>query len=225
MNFIMLYSCGKDSTLALHKMILQGHKPVALLVMVNENADRSFFHGADHDMLHAYSKALDIPVFITPSEGENYHLAMEESLRKAKGMGAEAACFGDIDIEYNRKWAEERCKNAKLDAVFPLWHRDREENVYELIELGYKCLIKSINNTLLPKSILGKYIDKKSIEVMQQSGIDICGENGEYHTLVVDGPVFRMALPYQTGRVLDFGDFSVIDVFVHEEADYRKKST
>lgn len=215
----MSYSCGKDSTLALHKMILQGHTPVALLVMVNENVDRSFFHGADYDMLQAYSKALDVPVLITPSEGENYHIAMEESLRKAKDMGAEVACFGDIDIEDNRKWAEERCKNAKLDAVFPLWHRDRAENVYELIELGYKCLIKSVNNTLLPKNILGKYIDEKSIEIMQTSGIDICGENGEYHTLVVDGPVFKTKLPYQTGKVLDFGDFSIIDVFVNEETN------
>jgi len=214
MNFVMSYSCGKDSTLALHKMIEQGHKPVALLVMVNEKVDRSFFHGADYAMLEAYSKCLELPLLITPSKGEQYHLAMEESLRKAKAMGAEAACFGDIDIEGNRMWAEERCANAELEAVFPLWQRNREENVYELVELGYQCLIKSINSTLLPKSILGKCIDNSSIEVMRECGIDICGENGEYHTLVVNGPVFKRPLPYQTGEFLDFGDFSIIDVFV-----------
>ena len=214
MNFVMSYSCGKDSTLALHKMIEQGHKPVALLVMVNEKVDRSFFHGADYAMLEAYSKCLELPLLTTPSEGEQYHLAMEESLRKAKAMGAEAACFGDIDIEGNRMWAEERCINAELEAVFPLWQRSREENVYELVELGYQCLIKSINNTLLPKSVLGKCIKNSSIEVMRECGIDICGENGEYHTLVVDGPVFKQPLPYQTGELLDFGDFSIIDVFV-----------
>ncbi|MBR3785525.1 MAG: diphthine--ammonia ligase [Firmicutes bacterium] len=214
MNFVMSYSCGKDSTLALHKMIEQGHKPVALLVMVNENIDRSFFHGADYAMLEAYSKCLELPLLITPSEGERYHLAMEESLRKAKAMGAEAACFGDIDIEGNRMWAEERCANAELEAVFPLWQRNREENVYELVELGYRCLIKSINNTLLPKSILGKFIDDVSISMMKDCGIDICGENGEYHTLVVDGPIFKEKLPYQTGKLIDFGDFSIVDVFV-----------
>ena len=214
MNFVMSYSCGKDSTLALHKMIEQGHKPVALLVMVNEKVDRSFFHGADYAMLEAYSKCLELPLLITPSKGEQYHLAMEESLRKAKAMGAEAACFGDIDIEGNRMWAEERCANAELEAVFPLWQRNREENVYELVELGYQCLIKSINSTLLPKSILGKCIDNSSIEVMRECGIDICGENGEYHTLVVNGPVFKHPLPYQTGELLDFGDFSIVDVFV-----------
>lgn len=214
MNFVMSYSCGKDSTLALHKMIEQGHKPVALLVMVNEKVDRSFFHGADYVMLEAYSKCLELPLLITPSKGEQYHLAMEESLRKAKAMGAEAACFGDIDIEGNRMWAEERCINTELEAVFPLWQRSREENVYELVELGYRCLIKSINSTLLPKSILGKFIDDVSISMMKDCGIDICGENGEYHTLVVDGPIFKEKLPYQTGKLIDFGDFSIVDVFV-----------
>lgn len=216
MNFVMSYSCGKDSTLALHKMIEQGHKPVALLVMVNKKVDRSFFHGADYVMLEAYSKCLKLPLLITPADGEEYHLAMEDSLKKARAMGAEAACFGDIDIEGNRRWAEERCANSELEAVFPLWQRNREENVYELLELGYRCLIKSINNTLLPKSVLGRCIDRGSIEVMQICGIDICGENGEYHTLVVDGPIFKQPLPYQTGEVLDFGDFSIIDVFVEQ---------
>lgn len=214
MNFVMSYSCGKDSTLALHKMMEQGHKPIALLVMVNEKAERSFFHGADYTMLEAYSKCLDLPLLLTPTEGEHYHLAMEESLRKAKEMGAEAACFGDIDIEGNRKWAEERCANAEMEAVFPLWHRSRDANVYELVELGYQCLIKSINNTLLPKTLLGKCIDEASIDIMRDCGIDICGENGEYHTLVVDGPAFGQPLPYGTGGILDFGDFSVIDVFL-----------
>jgi len=214
MKFVMSYSCGKDSTLALHKMIEQGNEPVALLVMVNEKAERSFFHGANYVMLEEYSKSLDLPLLITPSDGENYHLAMEESMRKAKTLGAEVACFGDIDIEGNRKWAEERCGNAEIEAVFPLWHRNREENVYELIKLGYKCLIKSINNTLIPKSLLGKYVDEIAIEEMRKCGIDICGENGEYHTLVVDGPVFKTPLIYQTGEILDFGEFSIIDVYI-----------
>ena len=137
-------------------------------------------------------------------------------MKKAVDMGAEAACFGDIDIEDNRKWAEERCKNVKLESVFPLWHKNREENVYELIELGYKCVIKSINNTLLPKSLLGKFIDSCAIDKMKKHEIDICGENGEYHTLVVGGPIFHKALKYRVGEVMDFGDFSIVDIQFEE---------
>ncbi len=212
MKFVMSYSCGKDSTLALHKMIEQGHQPVCLLVMINEEADRSYFHGADRAMLELYGEALGIPMILCPTAGENYHLAFEEGLRKAKSMGAEAAAFGDIDIEGNRQWEEERCKNTGFVPYFPLWQKGRQENVYELMRLGYKCLIKSINVTILPKEILGEYIDDASIEVMESAGIDICGENGEYHTLTVDGPVFKKPLSFQTGRILEFGDYAAIDI-------------
>ena len=212
MDFVMSYSCGKDSTLALHKMIEEGNKPIALLVMVNKEVKRSFFHGVDYPMLQKYSLALGIPLLLPAAKGEEYHLMMEASLKQAKERGAQVACFGDIDMEGNRAWSEERCTNVGLKSVFPLWHNNREENVYELINLGYKCLIKSINHTLLPKSLLGKTLNKEIVEEMKQYSIDICGENGEYHTLVADGPIFNTPIPYITGKILDFGDYSVVDV-------------
>lgn len=214
MKFVMAYSCGKDSTLALHYMIMQKNEPVALLTMVNQEEERSFFHGADFKMLEAYSEAFGVPVLITATTGDQYHLAMEKSLIEAAALGAEFACFGDIDIEGNRAWSEERCANAGIPSVFPLWQKDRSENVYELVNLGYKCLIKSINNRLLPKELLGRIIDREVIEIMKAHHIDICGENGEYHTLVVDGPIFQKPLAYRTGKILDFGDFSVIEMTI-----------
>lgn len=212
MKFVMSYSCGKDSTLALHHMISQGHEPVAMITMFNEESERSFFHGADKKMLEAYSNALNIPLLLTPSIGNEYHIEMEKSLRRAKEMGAEIACFGDIDIEANRAWCEERCMNAGLKAIFPLWHRDRIDNVYEIISLGYRCVIKSLRNTLLPRTLLGKVIDSAVINEMRNYGIDICGENGEYHTLVTDGPVFNKPLEFHTGEIIDFGEFSIITI-------------
>ncbi len=212
MNFAMSYSCGKDSTLALHKMVEQGHLPVCLVIVVNEEEKRSYFHGADYGMMNRCAEALRLPLVLCPTTGENYHLAFEEGLRKAKEMGAEAACFGDIDIEENRRWEEDRCASVGLTPFFPLWQNGREENVRELIGLGYRCLIKSINQRLLPKELLGTCIDNHSIEVMRAAGVDICGENGEYHTLAVDGPVFHKPLAFQIGGVLEFGDYAVIEV-------------
>lgn len=212
MKFVMSYSCGKDSTLALHTMLAQGHEAVALIVVVHEDAQRSFFHGVDKTMLEQISSVLDIPLLLTPTSGERYHLAMEESLRKAKELGAEAACFGDIDIEDHRAWCEARSLQASLKAVFPLWQRDRRENVFELLRLGYRCLIKTVNSTLLPRTLLGKIIDHEVVEEMDHCGIDICGENGEYHTIVVDGPIFTRPVAYTLGEILNFGDMAVINV-------------
>lgn len=211
-KFVMSYSCGKDSTLALHKTVAAGGIPAALLVMFNSDSGRSFFHGAGGALLERYSAALQIPLLCVPSCGEDYHLAMEEALRKAKKAGAEFACFGDIDIEGHRIWGEERCRNAGLSALYPLWHANREENAREVINLGYKCVIKSVDNTKLPKSMLGKILDEDLLEEMAQCGIDVCGENGEYHTLVVDGPIFRSPIQYTAGKILDFGERSLIEI-------------
>ena len=212
MKFAMSYSCGKDSTLALHKMLEQGHKPVCLVVMVNKEVGRSYFHGADSTMLERYAKALALPMITCPAKGETYQTAFEIGLSKSKAMGAEAVCFGDIDIEQNRKWEEERCKAVGLLPCFPLWQQAREEIVYELIRLGYKCLIKSVNRRVLPMELLGTFLGEASISVMKSAGIDICGENGEYHTLAVDGPVFREPLVFQIGDNIETGDYAVADI-------------
>lgn len=212
MKFAMSYSCGKDSTLALHKMLEQGHEPVCLVVMVNEKAGRSYFHGADSTMLERYAKALALPMIICPADGETYQAAFETGLSKAKAMGAEAACFGDIDIEQNRQWEEARCKAVGLLPFFPLWQQEREEIVKELIRTGYKCLIKSINQRVLPVELLGTALDEASISMMKSANIDICGENGEYHTLAVDGPIFREPLEFQIGGVIEMGDHAIADI-------------
>ncbi len=212
MKFAMSYSCGKDSTLALHKMLGQGHEPVCLVVMVHEELGRSYFHGADGDMLERYGKALGIPIVACPASGEGYRQAFEEGLAKAKAMGAEGACFGDIDIEANREWEEGCAKAAGLKPCFPLWQRGREEIVWELIRLGYRCIIKSIDRRVLPVGLLGTVIDEAAVLAFQAAGIDVCGENGEYHTLIVDGPIFREPLCFEIGEVLEFGDYAAVDI-------------
>ena len=102
-KFILSYSCGKDSTLCLHKMLEAGAEPMALLVMFNPEAGRSYFHGVDPALLREYGKALELPLLAVPTGGEEYHLSMEAALRRAKEQGAELVCFGDIDIENNRR--------------------------------------------------------------------------------------------------------------------------
>ncbi len=212
MQFVMSYSCGKDSTLALHRMLEAGHRPVGLLIMVNAAAGRSYFHGADVPLLENFSRALELPLFLCPSRGEDYHLAFEEGARRAKAAGAEAICFGDIDIAENRAWGVARCEAVGLSWEYPLWQQDRRAVVEEILEKGYRCLVKGIDNRLLPREILGQPLSPQLLRQMEGCGIDLCGENGEYHTLAVDGPVFRRPLSYTLGEKLDFGDHSVIDI-------------
>ena len=170
-KFILSYSCGKDSTLCLHKMLEAGAEPMALLVMFNPEAGRSYFHGVDPALLREYGEALELPLLAVPTGGEEYHLSMEAALRRAKEQGAELVCFGDIDMENNRAWGEERCRNVGLDAVYPLWHHDRQENVREVLELGYRCLIKTLDRRVLPRHLLGRVMDRAMVEEMTACGV------------------------------------------------------
>ncbi|MBS1310069.1 MAG: diphthine--ammonia ligase [Oscillospiraceae bacterium] len=216
-KFILSYSCGKDSTLCLHKMLEAGAEPMALLVMFNPEAGRSYFHGVDPALLREYGEALELPLLAVPTGGEEYHLSMEAALRRAKEQGAELVCFGDIDMENNRAWGEERCRNVGLEAVYPLWHHDRQENVREVLELGYRCLIKTLDRRVLPRHLLGRVMDRAMVEEMTACGVDVCGENGEFHTIAVDGPVFHRPIPYCVRQLLDLGDYSVADITVPEK--------
>lgn len=212
MKFVISYSGGKDSVLSLHKMLEEGHTPIGLLVMVNQEQQRSWFHGVDLELLRLIAASLEVPLLLCESAGEDYHIRMEEALRTAKGQGAEACVFGDIDIEDHRAWCRARCDAAGLRCIHPLWHRNRMDNTNEIIALGYQCVIKCVRNQDLPQSFLGKILDAGLVAEMKKRGLDVCGENGEYHTIVVGGPIFHHPVAYERGEILDFGNISAINI-------------
>ena len=217
MKFVMSYSCGKDSTLALHHMLHNGHEAVGLLVMVNQELERSWFHGVDRPLLERISASLAIPLIPCVCKGEDYHTALETGLRKAKELGAQACAFGDIDLEDNAKWCKDRCEATGLLWEFPLWKRGRRELVEEFLSLGYTALIKCVKNEVLPQSLLGKPLSPETVAAMQEARVDVCGENGEYHTITVDGPIFQFPVDVECREILDFGTISAINIVVGEK--------
>ena len=211
-KFAMSYSCGKDSALALHRMKELGHKPVALIITVNEEQCRSWFHGVDDELMDCISKALDIPLIKSRSKGEDYTEKLEQAMKSAKDMGAEAVVFGDIDIDDHFKWCSDRCENVGLKAVFPLWGEKRDALVQESIELKYSSYIKCIRKDVLSTDILGKRLTKETIDEIINSGVDACGENGEYHTLVIDGPIFKSKVDVVLESIIEWEKHAAIDI-------------
>lgn len=202
-KFVMSYSCGKDSTLALYRMIKEGHEPVGLLVTVDEELNRSWFHGIEERILNDISKSLNIPLIMMKCNGENYEKLFEEVLENSKNSGADSCVFGDIDIENHRKWCSDRCKNSKVEAIFPLWQENREKVTYEFIDSGFKAILKNINLDYLNEEFLGKTLTKELVKDIKETGADPCGENGEYHTFVFDGPIFSFPIEFKTyGNIL-----------------------
>jgi uncharacterized protein (TIGR00290 family) len=216
MNFAISYSGGKNSVLALHRMLEQGHNPVAMITTVNIEQRRSWFHGIQNELLDAVSKSLDIPLIICECTPDNYTQAYEQSLAKSMKMGADSCVFGDIDIDAHKTWDEERCKNVGIKCILPLWQQGREALVRELLTKGFKSIIKIEDSNKLDGSFLGQTLTMPLIEKMKAVGVDPCGENGEYHTFVYDGPIFAYPISFETDRIIDFGTHKAIDIICCE---------
>ena len=212
MKFAVSFSGGKDSILALHEMVEAGHEPVALLVMYRQEAERSWVHGIEPELLAAIGEVLEIPLICCSAKSETYDEDMERGLRQAQELGAQTCVFGDIDIPAHREWDEARCAAVGMDAILPLWRRDRVSTVRETLDLGYRCLIKCVRNDILPATWLGQPLSHAHVEQMLAQGIDACGENGEYHTVVVDGPLFSHAVAVENRRSVFLDQITVADL-------------
>ncbi|WP_303006255.1 diphthine--ammonia ligase [Romboutsia ilealis] len=195
-KFIMSFSGGKDSILALYRMIKKGYEPIALLTTVKKNQEKSWTHGLGKEFLHRISKSLDIPLLLVECDVNEYERKFEEALIKAKDMGATMCVFGDIDIELHKKWDVDRCKNAGIKAELPLWQQNREDLVYEFIDSGFTTIINKVNLKYMGIEFLGKELNREIIDGIKSTGSDACGENGEYHTFVVDGPLFKNRIDF-----------------------------
>lgn len=211
-KFIMSYSCGKDSTLALYRMIKSGHTPLVLLVTVDSKKNRSWFHGIPENLLNEVSKSLDIPLLIVKSEGNNYEETFEIALKKGRELGADSCVFGDIDLEPHRTWCKDRCKNTNVEAIFPLWQEGREDLTHEFIDSGFKTIVKNVRLNVLGEEFLGEILTRDLVKRIKDKGSDPCGENGEYHTFVYDGPIFKKEIEFKQSGNLLTKDYGFLDI-------------
>ncbi len=216
MKFVLSFSGGKDSILSLDRLIKKGHTPLALFIMYNQEAGRSWFHGIDEPLLNKISESLKLPLWIYPTSGEEYHLAIRKALERAKAEGADAVAFGDIDVQENREWCERQCETAGISGIFPLWKESRGALVREVVGRGYKCIIKCVRNSDLPQSFLGKAMTSGIIEEMEKTSVDASGEGGEFHTVVVNGPLFSFPVEIENRGILNLGNISVADIVLKQ---------
>lgn len=211
-KFVMSFSGGKDSTLALYRMIKRGYEPVALLITVKKDSNKSWTHGLNRNLLKSVSKSLNIQLLEVECDVLHYEKEFEKNLKKAKKLGANICVFGDIDIEEHKKWDMQRCKSVGLDAMFPLWKENRESLVYEFLDSGFTTIIKTVNLNYLDESFLGKELTKEIVKEIKKTGADACGENGEYHTFVIDGPLFKEKINFENNGIVIEKNYGHLDI-------------
>jgi len=191
------WSGGKECALATYKAISQGHKVLYLLNFISEDGKRSRSHGTKASVLSMQAEAIGIPLIQVKTSWEDYEDNFLKVVRELRDKGIEGGVFGDMDLEEHREWVERVCSEIGIKAFLPLWGMKSEELIEELLRLKFKAIIVA---TRLDENFLGKVFDKALVRQISKLGSHPCGENGEYHTFVTDGPVFRKALKVTGGE-------------------------
>lgn len=186
------WSGGKDSCLALYKAVQAGYAPQFLLTTFLESGDRTRSHGLAVEILQAQAACIGLPVVGCNTSWHDYRRNFINAIRAAKIKIVDVAVgvFGDIDIEEHQKWVQEVCFEINCEALLPLWQHDRKELLTEFLSLGFKAIIVAVEADSMCNAYLGHAVDETLLEELAQQGIDPSGENGEYHTVVIDGPLF-----------------------------------
>lgn len=200
------WSGGKDSTLALHRVLAEKKFAVKyLLTTLSEKYQRISMHGVREELLEQQAASVGIPLkkIYLPENASmvSYNEIMETVLHELKKENIHDAIFGDIFLEDLKKYREEQLSKIGFTAHFPLWKENSKNLLNEFLSLGYKTILVCINEKNLDKSFAGRIIDEKFINDLP-AAVDPCGENGEFHSFVFEGPVFKQAIAFTKGEVV-----------------------
>jgi uncharacterized protein (TIGR00290 family) len=208
------WSGGKDSCLACYQAVNSRLKVRYLLNMVTEDGRRSWTHGQSVELLQSQSQAIGIPLIQRQTTMANYEAEFKDALLSLKQKGVTGGVFGDIDLEEHRHWIERICGEVALTPHLPLWGQAQEKILGSFIASGFEAVVVVTKADLFGEEWLGQKIDLDFLsylsELRQRYGIQLCGEAGEYHTFVTDGPLFDQRIEIlETNTVLREGCWSL----------------
>lgn len=200
------WSSGKDSALALYKILQNPEfKIECLLTSVNQQFQRISMHGVRVELLEQQAQSIGIPLEIMQIPEmptmEIYEEVMQQTLEKLQKQGITHSVFGDIFLEDLRKYREDKLATLGFEGVFPIWKIPTKDLIQEFISLGFKTIVVCVNERYLDKSFVGRIIDQQFIDDLPEN-VDVCGENGEFHTFSFDGPVFKKQIDFEIGEVV-----------------------
>lgn len=199
-NCFVSWSGGKDSCLSYYKAMENGYNPKKLFTMFSIENGISSAHRLSESVIKAQARAIGIESLIGKALFDEYEKVFVNELKAFKKQGIDYGIFGDIDLEEHREWEEKVCQKASINAILPLWQRKRRDIVEEFLDLGFKAKIIVVNTTMLDARFLGKDLSYPLMREIEEFGADVCGENGEYHTVVYDGPIFKRPVQLEFGN-------------------------
>jgi uncharacterized protein (TIGR00290 family) len=224
---VVAWSSGKDSALALQKILETDIYQVTLLTTVTEDYERISMHGVREQLLHVQAESLGLPIDIVTipkrCSDEEYRRRMESAMLRHHTGGARSVVFGDIFLEGIREYREENLARIGMKPVFPLWQVDTRELSRTFIDAGFQAVITCVDTQALPPSFTGRLYDQSLVADLPAEA-DPCGERGEFHSFVFDGPIFSKPVEFRRGEVVLRDDrFSFCDLFPLDGKSSKEK--
>jgi len=205
------WSGGKDCCLALNRALAGGLDVRYLANTVSADGLRSCSHGISAQVIRSQAQALGIPIVQRPTTGDNYRAEFVRMLLAFKQEGIEGGVFGDIDFNAHREWIDGVCRETGIEARLPLWLENQKSLMEEFIDAGFIAVVVAVKASLLGQQMLGKIVDRAFLASLGKE-ITPCGEAGEYHTLVIDGPIFEKTLEITAGQKVTRGDHHFLEI-------------
>jgi uncharacterized protein (TIGR00290 family) len=205
MKVLFCWSGGKDSAFALYRLLQnKQYEVVGLLTTINKNHMRVSMHGVHQTLIEEQAKAIGLPldvVYISEATNAEYEQNMKEKLLTYKQQDVTHVAFGDIFLEDLKQYREKQCATVGLECIFPLWKENTKTLVHDFVALGFKTMMCCVNEQLGEK-FAGKVLNNDVIKSLPNN-IDPCGENGEFHTFVFEGPIFKYPITVKNNGVLE----------------------
>jgi uncharacterized protein (TIGR00290 family) len=225
MKILVSWSSGKDSAWMLHVLRAENSgTPAALLTTINESADRVAMHAVRTEILRRQADAAGLPLITvpipSPCPNEVYEERMSAACRRAVEEGFTHVAFGDLFLEDVRRYREDRLLGTGLTPVFPLWERPTPALAREMIAGGLKARLTCVDPRVLPAAFAGRAFDSSLLDELPP-GVDPCGERGEFHTCVTNGPMFSHAIPCAPGIIVERDGFVFADLLLEPAESAR----
>jgi uncharacterized protein (TIGR00290 family) len=213
---LFCWSGGKDSAMALRVLRQQnGLRVAALLTTVTEGYERISMHGVRRELLLRQAHAIGLPLqeVRIPPQCVNpiYEARMRDAMLAQKAAGVRCVAFGDIFLQDLREYRERNLALVEMSAIFPIWKRDTRELAQEFCALGFRAITVCIDSNKLSCEFAGREVDESFFRDLPEA-VDPCGENGEFHTFVYDGPIFSNAIAVERGEVVERDGFYFCDL-------------
>ena len=217
MSYIVSWSGGKDSCFACYKAIREGYKVSHLINFILKENKKIKLHRISEKLIQLQAESIGIPLIQKEIKWESYEKEFKKSVKVLIPNGIKGIIFGDMyvqeyTVQKHKDWVEKVCGDLGVEAIEPLWELDPEIYLLELIDMGFEAIIISSKVDLFGKEWIGRKLDKNFLEYLKNNNIDICGEKGEYHTFVIDCPLFKKKIKINKSKPFLRDNYWFLDI-------------